>query len=335
MILREKYGKIKCDGTYSVAFWGLSMNTVRIKSYAKINFTLEIVGEKDGYHLLDSLVSTIDLYNYIVLKKRKNGLSSVTMHGQGSESIPPECNNALKAAERFSERFGVNGADITVYKNIPIGAGLGGSSADISGVLRGMAKLYNITDKQAVETLALELGSDTAYMLQGGFMRMQGRGERLYPLPIKERLHLLLLCPQTGVSVGKCFAEYDKNPTPLPKTNTENCIKLWTNGDINDGGRYLTNDLFRPAATLCDDVRAAYESLTSFSPLGVTMTGSGSCGFAWFESKELCEWAKRRNKRKARAIVTHTLNPEYDKDKKPLFRNPFALSKEEIENAEK
>ena len=88
------------------------MNTLKINSYAKVNLTLEITGVENGYHMLDSLVASIDLFDRIVLKKRKDTLSSVRMVGMGSESIPPEKNNALKAAEAFSEKFGVNGADI-------------------------------------------------------------------------------------------------------------------------------------------------------------------------------------------------------------------------------
>ena len=74
------------------------MKTVKIKSYAKINLTLLIDGIENGYHLLDSLVASIDLYDYLVIKKKKGDLSAVTMKGMGSESIPPEKNNALKAA---------------------------------------------------------------------------------------------------------------------------------------------------------------------------------------------------------------------------------------------
>ena len=126
------------------------MRSVKIKSYAKVNLTLEITGVENGYHTLNSLVASIDLYDLLVIKKRKGALSSITMKGMGSESIPPEKNNALKAAEAFSQTFGTDGADITVYKNIPIGAGLGGSSADVVGVINGMAKLYNVGDRVAI-----------------------------------------------------------------------------------------------------------------------------------------------------------------------------------------
>ena len=137
---------------------------------------------ENGFHLLDSAVANIDICDTIYLKKKKGKYSNVIMHGQGSEHIPPEKNNALKAAETFSAAFGTDGAEITVFKDIPIGAGLGGSSADICGVLNGMARLYGIEDREKVKALADTLGSDTGYMLNGGFARMQGRGEQVTPI---------------------------------------------------------------------------------------------------------------------------------------------------------
>ena len=100
------------------------MNTVKVKSYAKVNLTLDVVGTAGGYHLIDSLVASINLYDLVCVKKRKDNLISVSMHGMDSEGIPPEQNNAFRAGETFVRRFSTKGADITVYKNIPIGAGL-------------------------------------------------------------------------------------------------------------------------------------------------------------------------------------------------------------------
>lgn len=307
------------------------MHTVKIKSYAKVNLTLEIVGREGGYHLLDSLVASINVFDLIVLKKRKDGLSSVTMRGMGSESIPPEKNNALKAAEAFSKRFGVAGADITVYKNIPIGAGLGGSSADVAGVLRGMAKLYGVDDRAGIEALAEELGSDTKYMLKGGFARMQGRGEKLTDLDIGEKLHFLLLCPASSVSAGACYKKYDELPKTLEwrESYTQACIEALRRKDKNEAGRYLTNDLFKAALHINTDVEKAQKEAESFSPLGAVMTGSGSCVLAMFETKELCEWAKSRYKGKFRAMVAETVIPQ--KEEKKIFSNPFVLSEEERE----
>ncbi len=308
------------------------MNTVRIKSYAKVNLTLEIIGVEGGYHLLDSLVASVDLFDLIVLKKRKTPLSSITMKGMGSESIPPESNNALKAAEAFSKRFKTNGVDVTVYKNIPIGAGLGGSSADVCGVLNGMAKLYGVTDRTALKELADALGSDTGYMLDGGFARMRGRGEQVERLHVSSRLHFLLICPKTGVSAGACYKKYDENDAKKVAQSeggyTQKCIDALCANDENGIGRYAMNDLFAPACLLNPDVEIAYRQAQDFSPLGVVMSGSGSAVLALFESKELCEWAKSRYKGKFATYVTHTVVPDYASEKKG-WKNPFFLSEEE------
>ena len=151
------------------------MHSTKVRAYAKVNLTLEIGGREEGYHLLDSLVASVDIYDEIRLKKRKGKLSSIWMQGKGSESIPPEKNNALKAAERYSEIFGTDGADITILKDIPIGAGMGGSSADVAGVLVGMQRLYNAATDAQLETLAESLGSDVKFMLKGGYARMQSK----------------------------------------------------------------------------------------------------------------------------------------------------------------
>ena len=303
------------------------MNTVKLKSYAKVNLTLSITGLENGYHTLDSLVANIDLFDSLVLKKSKGKLSHVTMHGFGSQSIPPEKNNALRAAEAFSEKFGTDGAEITVYKNIPIGAGLGGSSADIVGVLNGMAKLYDVQDETALKELADELGSDTGYMLTGGFARMQGRGEKVTPLDISGKFHFLLLVPDGGVSAGECYRKYDELfPSPQKGViSAENCISALRDKNVNEGGRYLMNDLYVPASMLNDDVKTAMEEALAFSPCGAVMTGSGSGVIALFETKELCEWAKSRYRGKSKAYVVSTVIPNYKKEK-TIWRNPFVLS---------
>ena len=289
--------------------------------------------------MLDSLVVNIDLFDLLVLKKRKGALSSVTMKGMGSESIPPEKNNALKAAEAFSKAFGTDGADITVYKNIPIGGGLGGSSADVAGVLNGMAALYGVTDRARLKEIADSLGSDTGYMLDGGYARMMGRGEKVEKLDLTNKLHFLLICPNSSVSAGECYRTFDEQPRTLEYrgSQTQRCIEFLRQKDLNEGGRYLMNDLFRASNALNEDVGKAYEQAQSFSPLGVTMSGSGSSVIALFETRELCEWAKSRYKGKFRTYVVETVIPNYTacaRKERSAWRNPFVLSEEEMEAGE-
>ena len=302
------------------------MNVVRANGYAKLNLTLDVTGKQDGYHTLDSLVVTIGLCDRLVLKKRKDRASSVTMHGMGSEVIPPDGNNALRAAEAFSEAFGTCGADVTVYKNIPMGAGLGGSSADAAAVLLGMKKLYGVADMGGLKSLADSLGSDTGFLLFGGLARMQGRGDVLLPLNAELEMHFLVICPDEGVSSGECYGAFDRLGEHFSPV-TPDAAALLERGDLPHAARYFSNRLYGAAKSLVPAAEQAYLAAKSFSPLGAAMTGSGSAAFALFETKELAEWAKSRYRGKGRAFVTESV---YPKNIKPIG-NPYALSEGEGE----
>lgn len=294
------------------------MKTSRVSAYAKLNLTLDIVGEKDGYHVLDSLVTTVNLADRIVAKKRKDHLVGVRMHGMKSEGIQPEENNALKAGEAFVARFGTLGADITVYKNIPVGAGLGGSSADAAGVLNAMAKLYEISDGAALKELADSLGSDTGYLLQGGLARMTGRGECIARLSDTPELWFLVLCPQAGVSTPQCYAAYDELAiSSFPRT--ERVIAEFEKGNAEWAASNFGNDLYEPAAQLNPAVKEALSALRHFSPSGAGLSGSGSACFAVFPTRELCEWAKSRYRGKCRAYVLKSIDPLKQRGLKNIY----------------
>lgn len=287
------------------------MNVYKCKAYAKINLTLEITGVQGNYHLLDSLVASINLFDEVKVVKRTDDYSTVTMQGMGSENIPPETNNALKSAFAFSKKFKCNGVDIYIKKNIPIGGGLGGSSTDVGAVLSAMSKLYGVEDVTAVEEIADSLGSDTKYMLTGGYKRMQGRGEKLTETGIDRTLHLLLLCPETSVSAGACYKKFDELPRTLQwKENaTEGCIKALLSGNIQDAGRYVYNDLYIPALHLNADVERAYAEMQALQPVATCMSGSGSCVFGIFETAKACTTAYKKYRGNFRTIKTKTVLP--------------------------
>lgn len=282
------------------------MNYARVKSYAKINLTLDVLGKENGYHKIDSAVTTVDLADVITAKKRKDGLVFVTMHGEGSESIPFESNNAAKAAERFVAEFSTCGADITVWKNIPMGAGLGGSSADVAGVLNAMAKLYGVDDFDRIKAVADGLGSDCGYMLSGGYARISGRGERVSLLDSSLKLHIGILLPRGGVSTAECYALSDR--LPPERRTTQSAVNALLSGDAAALGQSLSNGLYAAAKTLNGDIGAATEALESFDPLGVNMTGSGSAVYAIFQNEQFLQYARSRYRGNCRFIFVKTVN---------------------------
>ena len=279
---------------------------VQIKAYAKLNLTLDIVGQQGDFHLLNSVVCSVDIYDLVCVSPRKDKVVTVIMHGLGSESIPLEKNNAYIAATAFVKKFNSCGADITVYKNIPMGAGLGGSSADAAGVLNGLKKLYKIDDEIAVKEIADSIGSDVGYMLYGGYALISGRGENISPIASNLRLDILLFVPQYGVSTAQCFKLFDQGEKPVGvySQNAKNALIL---GDRALFCKNLNNHLLAPAIALCDDVEREYNNAVSFAPLGVNMTGSGSAVYAVFESAEMCRYVASRYRGKAKLIQTKTV----------------------------
>lgn len=281
---------------------------VRVKAYAKLNLTLNITGSSGGFHNLDSIVCSVDLFDLIVLKKRKDKLISVAMHGQDSELIPFEENNAVKAAQLFIDAYGTNGADITVYKNIPMGLGAGGSSADSAGVLNGLAKLYGINDTAGIKLLADETGSDTRYMLSGGFARLTGRGNEVKKIESDLKLNFLLLAPKARVNTAQCYKTFDS----LGEVggNGDEAERAIISGDKNLLAKKMNNALYPAAKSLLPEVENAFEELKEFDPLAVNMTGSGSGVYALFENAEYCAYANSRYRGKSKTYIVKSVIPK-------------------------
>ena len=299
------------------------MVSTKVKSPAKVNLSLNIAGAAGGYHQIDSVVASVDVYDTICLKPRTDKLVNVYMHGAGSERIPRAQNNAVLAGEAFVAAFDTGGADIEIYKDIPQGAGLGGSSADAAGVLNAMAKCYRIRDALALKSLADGLGSDTGYMLCGGFARISGRGERVERLASPRVYHMLLFWPDTPVSTAACYRAYDDAPDPL-RADSARLARALVRGDFAEVAANVYNALQRPAAALNPAVKEALAAAAAASPAACAVTGSGSAVFALFESEELCRWAKSRYRGKLKTRVVRTVEPDRQRS---VLRNPFVLGR--------
>jgi len=284
------------------------MESVRVKSYAKLNLTLHITGKQEGYHCLDSLVTSVDMYDAVTVKKRRDNLVSVTMRGMGSESISFESNNAVKAAQLFIDKYGTRGADIKIDKNIPMGLGMGGSSADAAGVLNALFSLYKIDDVAGKKLLADECGSDTRYMLTGGYARLFGRGNEVREVDSKLKLNFLLLAPKEGVSTAECYKTYDSAPLIAGDSNAAEEAVI--SCDKHALATQLFNGLQGAAEKLSDDISVAASELKAFDPLAVCMTGSGSGVYALFENYDFCAYAKSRYGGAFRAVILKTVIPK-------------------------
>ena len=263
------------------------------KAYAKINLALCVTGAKDGFHTLDSVVTTVDLYDTVTLTTRKDDKIRVIPQGNSEYvySHIPQKDNAYKAVEAFMKEYGTNGADVVVTKRIPISSGMGGSSTDASAVLRAMQRAYKVKDADLV-SLANSLGSDTAYLLKGGFARLNGRGEIITPLNVKHRINFVVVFCEKGVNTAECFKLFDQMDEKQECCDISRLIDS-LQSETPDFSQ-CKNQLFLPAIKLNAQVKSAYDALKALSPDACFMTGSGSAVCAIFNYEPLCDWAVDR-----------------------------------------
>ncbi len=280
------------------------MKTIKINAPAKINLALNITGIKDGYHMLDSVVSTVDLFDVINMSTRNDGKITLKMTGVPLDfMLAPEENNAYKAAKIYMDEFCSTGVDITIKKNIPIGGGLGGSSADVAGVLRGMKALYGCGNPSEIKSIADGIGSDCGYLLTGGYARLKGRGEIITPIQSDKVLYVVGIALENGVNTAECFKEFDKEKTSDTLGDIEGLINQLENGwDYYLNGTY--NALYQPAIKLNPEISFALEEIKNLSPSCAVMSGSGSTVYGVFPTDELSKWAKNKLLKKYDNVFT-------------------------------
>ena len=258
------------------------MKKITLKSPAKINLTLDVTGRSNGYHTLKSLVASIDICDYITVKKRTDWDIKLTTKG-----VDPLCenskNNAYIAAKLFSDTFITEGVEITIEKNIPVGAGLGGSSADTVGVLKAMKELFEVSGD--ITPLAEKLGSDTAFMLKGGFAVMSGRGEKVSPVKIGKTFYLIIITEDKGASSKDVYHKYDLMKKSY-KPRTEKVYKAIIENDLEKFYNNAKNDLFPASSHFVPEMDFNIKLLKKAGAPLAMMTGSGSAVFGLFTDKK-------------------------------------------------
>lgn len=255
------------------------MQKIKVKVPLKVNLSLDLVGIQDGYHLINSIVTTINIYDTITLKKREDKQITLTQQG-----VKVDCDftqhSSYKSALEFMNTFDTNGVDIFVKKKIGAGAGLGGSSADIVGTIKGMEKLYDINNN--VYPLLNKLGSDTAYMYNGGWALITGFGEKLEPINVSTKLYFNLFTIEESCTSKQAYSTFDKlniNEEPVSKTIKER-LKA---GEIDLALTLVKNDLYKPASLLVPEIKNTVELLEKEC---VVMSGSGSTVITIHQTKQ-------------------------------------------------
>jgi len=241
------------------------------KSFAKINHFLKILDRrKDGYHNIQSAFQLINLFDIITFKKRSDNNINLTCNIKNLQKN----NSILDTINIFRKEYGVKrfGLDIYIKKNIPVGGGLGGGSSNAAVTLKALTEIWNIkTNNRLLSNLALKLGSDVPFFLNGKSAWVEGRGEIITDMHLKTHWFILIFS-QHSVSTTKIY----ENFRPSRK------YQKYNYDDFMDDK--IGNDFEKIVLQKYPSIRKSYDIVSKFT--NVNLTGAGGTLFIKLDSLE-------------------------------------------------
>lgn len=248
---------------------------------AKLNLFLHVLGRRaDGYHLLESVFVLIDWADTLHLEVRHDG--QLQRHDLGP-TLPAD-DLCLRAARSLQQASGTSlGADISIFKHVPWGAGMGGGSSDAATTLLGLNRLWGLNWPRArLLSLGARLGADVPFFIGGHNAFVEGIGEKLTPIDVPPQRFAVIKPPQ-AIATAAIFS------SDLVTRNTKPAIVAGSSANTaceQNSKRFLDgfghNDLQAAAEGLCPEVTQARQWLEQ--QFGNSrMTGSGSAVFARVE----------------------------------------------------
>jgi len=263
---------------------------IKVRSYAKINWTLDVLFKReDGYHELRTIYQTVSLYDRLHIARTGGEISVACDDGR----VPSdETNLAHRAANRLREATGARyGARIEIEKRIPVAGGLGGGSSNAAAALIGLARLWQVPvgDREMV-SLAASLGSDVPFFFLGGTALGIGRGEEVYRLEEVLCPHLLLANPGFEVATTDTYGRLSR----LTRPETARIIPftlLAANGNCALP-LSASNDLEEVVLAAYPKVAELKRRLLSLGAQHALMSGSGATVFGVFDNLGACERAQ-------------------------------------------
>lgn len=251
---------------------------IALKSFAKINIGLKICGKReDGYHNIETTLTTVNLSDFIQIEETG---ADVIVESEGLE-IPPEENLCYKAVALFRDTYNIKrGVRIRLIKNIPVGGGLGGGSADAACVLKGLNILFGTgISPDDLSGTSRALGADVPFFVKGGAAYARGRGDelRFFKLP---RMSLIVYYPGYSISTSWAYEEYDRLLlTPQSEVNkigedTKEKKKKEKKPRINFA---IENDFEKVVFKKHPDLLDVKMNLIASGAFFISLSGSGSC----------------------------------------------------------
>jgi len=264
---------------------------LRIRSFAKINMVLAVLGKRpDGYHNIHTVFQTINLCDELEI----TASDRVDLQCSDLSGVSREDNLVWKAANLLQRASGISsGAVITLRKKIPPGAGLGGGSGNAAATLLALCRLWKLEPSPSLLLpLAEELGSDVPFFLQGGTALGSGRGEIVEPLPDIPPKNLVILFPGVHVPTAEAYRSLN---LALTSRTEDNRIQRFCGQMIDDVSRLagIFNDFEASILPAYPSIREARGFLRQQGATEALLSGSGSAVFGFFQSEESAFAASR------------------------------------------
>ena len=263
------------------------MKNLHIRSFAKINISLNITKKReDGFHEIDSVMLPISLHDSLVVSKLKNATDNyVTVDdfsiGSFSYNLATFSIEKLHSVYHFNDKFRV-----LIHKVIPIQAGLGGGSSNAACTMKAVNSMLKLgaTDEELIE-LSKTLGCDIPFFIKCKPARVQGVGEILNPINVKNNYYVLIVKPEAGCSTKEVYALSDT--LELKTCNLDNVVKALEEGDDELLEASMYNALQEPAIKMVPQIQTIIDELKGKGLRMVQVTGSGSAIFALSTDKKL------------------------------------------------
>ena len=266
------------------------MNEITVKAFAKLNLCLDVLGGlPGGYHEMKMVMQTASLCDDVRITLNDSG--RITVRSNFGFLPGDERNIAVKAANAFFAAAGMTGqgAEISLRKRIPVGAGLGGGSADAAAVLRGLNTLTGAgLSAEALEKLGETLGSDVPFCVRGGTRLAVNRGEALLPAPEMPDCGIVICKPRFSIRTPELFRRIDSRRSRI-HPDTEGLIAAMAAGDAEGMARRMYNVFEDVLPKNRSEIGAIKLALLDAGALGAVMSGTGSAVFGVFPDAAAAE----------------------------------------------
>ena len=271
------------------------MNSIQLKSRAKINLSIDVLGKReDGYHLVEMIMQTIDLFDKIKIFSLKEDTIIIESN---SLDIPLDSTNIVyKAADLIKKQYNIKeGVKIIIEKNIPIAAGMAGGSSNAAAVLVGLNQLWQLKlSENKLKELGLKLGADVPFCIGGQTALAENIGEKLTKIDgLSENIFILVCKPELFVSTKEIYEEIDSKIIEK-RPNNKLLIQLLKENKIQQIADNMYNVLEEVTREIYPVIEEIEKIMMENDALGSMMSGSGPTVFGLYINREDAENCKNK-----------------------------------------